>query len=1139
MIGQKKILHDPHANPNIPRGTREQLMSHVRPGDVFVYADPETSVFRAGAQATGSDIFHTMPIVSGRGANAKNIIAGEFDGKPELQAKMQKAGPEVIRGKLDSLKKSFSAGGDPDGILLRPKVPLTPAQEKAFAEQAMLRGAQKYSPKKAIGNFLHELLMPKLFRGNGQPSPLSEGEMCSTLVGESMAGAGRHVVDNKPASRLMPVDFLRSDQYEPVMARVRNAAPTRLAKAMPYLARAGIGAGLAGVTYAASEDPAAAAVPAGMLAGSALGNAAAKHFTGHGAPSALGVLSRVGSTEGAARRQLLARYGATRGLGMALGGGAAYLGVRALQNHFGEKTSAEENPEESHLGRNLAVGAAAASPFAGMIGQGKVLHDPHLDASIPRHRNLEELGEIAQPGDVLMTTKPKGSFWKKFIQPVTGSDFYHVQPIVDYSGGEGRTIDNNEFRDPSYRKKPNDFIRTELNTLPDLHDREDYKDMFLLRPNKPLSPAEVDTFRNEAITRGRNHYDSPGAIKSYLRDLFVPKVGGPDTTVRPACKGDICSTTPAQALAATGRHVVPGKAPHQVFPADYLRSDQFHPVGAYVTHGGPSSRYRRLAPLMLRAGMGAGLGGATYAVSGDPALAAAPLGVAAGAHAVHKLFGDKAQHALDLVADIRDVGGSAGSRAKRQLAAKGLGGLAGGALAYYGAKTLKDKIQEKTSAAGTPQPQQPMAQPQPQPQPQQPWYHRPGVLAAGAAAVALPTAYALARRRTFSDNPAMRAVQEASKGQFTRVIGHERPDSVFARWSDRLIHAGGGKVLYTGGAVPAAQQHVPGVVRHFGPRGAKAFSGDVNVGLNQDMPTLVGAGRDKMKEYNFFNEHAPGSMSPSESLSDVLKTLGYASVPKGPKARARMFDELQTHLKGKYDKGFLLKDTNGVQSGGFFPDETDNFNSLLTRYRNSGLAQKTKEMRRAANGDSNKLNDMMEKLRNTGDGAYSGRVLHKAVRDPSKVMVQEKIQRAPGGNREYRVHVENGQVLPSLVSTRFLEPGSILNRKEQLEAARHAQEWVNKLPGKYRQGTFGMDVMPSADNGFKLVESNPSGRSGLLGLLPHSGVVLHKHYTGQHGVPVAAGMAAAGAAGAGLAAGGAGAAYNHMTAKEETPPRRP
>jgi len=360
MIGQKKILHDPRLNSSIPRGSNRQLLNAVQTGDVLVYQDRKKSVWSLGAQASGSDLFHTMPVVSGHGAKAKNTIAGEFDSLPKIRDRLLEMAPDRRVNEayqhLDSVKQSLKDVGDPNNIvLLRPKVPMSPEQLKAFGDEAVRRGVPQYAPKKALKSFLHELLIPKLFGGSSKPD--LNGDVCSTLVAESMNAAGRQVIDNKPARMAFPADFLRSEHYKPVIARVSGQAPGRIARSIPSIARAGLGLGLAGGAYAAYDNPALAAVPAGMMLGSSVGNSVGRALTGRGTPSLLGVLSRAGEPlSNMERLKLVSRYSMVRGLGAAAGGTAAYYAADALRRRVRERLSQE------------SVKSAAASLASHLLG---------------------------------------------------------------------------------------------------------------------------------------------------------------------------------------------------------------------------------------------------------------------------------------------------------------------------------------------------------------------------------------------------------------------------------------------------------------------------------------------------------------------------------------------------------------------------------------------------------------------------------------------------------------------------------------------------------------------------------------------------------------------------------------------------
>lgn len=398
-----------------------------------------------------------------------------------------------------------------------------------------------------------------------------------------------------------------------------------------------------------------------------------------------------------------------------------------------------------------------------------------------------------------------------------------------------------------------------------------------------------------------------------------------------------------------------------------------------------------------------------------------------------------------------------------------------------------------------------------------------------AAAVTAPLAYRYLHKQELSANPSLRAMQEASRGKFTRVVNRPDPGTWQGRLLDRVRYAGGGNVHYQGVAPAGGPMQVPGVVRHHGASGRAHITGDVDVGLNDkltDMPNH----RNKMDEFNYFNKHTPGSMGTSKPMGDVLREMGYtpSTFPKDDEGRAELLKKLQTHLAKTHPNGFVLKDTDGFQSGGAFPSEKHDFVDLYSGYNQRGLGKKFE----APTGDNDELNARMRELQQ--DPYFGGRVFNKLFTSPKDgVMVQEKLPiaqlsgwraglnqllGAKNPSREYRVHVENGVATPQLTTGRFDPLSAIFDRKGHVEAATHAQGIVDKLPVSARTGTFGMDVAPMVGGGHRLIESNPSGQSGMLLNDPRMAINSHKHYTGQHSKLVS-GLGAGGAAmGAGVMA---------------------
>jgi hypothetical protein len=285
--------------------------------------------------------------------------------------------------------------------------------------------------------------------------------------------------------------------------------------------------------------------------------------------------------------------------------------------------------------QSVAVGTAAASPFAGLIGQKKIIHDPLQGAQGQRFRSMKELQAAAKPGDVLMTTKPKGSLWKNFIAPFSGSEFYHAQPVVGRRAGQGTTATAGEFNPSVFEKfKPKDIIREDVDEIAKAM-RGEYPDVALLRP-KNLSAAARKEVAERSMGRAVKNYDTVQAIKGWLKDVFVPKIPGLEKLgPQTICEGNVCSTVSSQALHdVTGRSVVPGKAAKDIMPPDFLRSSEYELVGSKVD----PSRYRmspalrKAAPYLTRGAIGLGLGGLAYGATEEPEL----IGAGAGAYGAGK-----------------------------------------------------------------------------------------------------------------------------------------------------------------------------------------------------------------------------------------------------------------------------------------------------------------------------------------------------------------------------------------------------------------------------------------------------------------------------------------------------------------------
>jgi hypothetical protein len=363
-------------------------------------------------------------------------------------------------------------------------------------------------------------------------------------------------------------------------------------------------------------------------------------------------------------------------------------------------TAPEEATQDTktHALRNVAIAGAGASPFLGMIGQEQLRHDPYLNKNVRGFGSMSELARHARPGDVVLTSKPTGSVWKSFIKPVTGSEFYHAQPVVGRRGGKGTSLSSGEFSASEWKRSNKKKILSATDPVDVAMHDEGYKDVLLLRPKKRMSPDELQKFVNENVSRSRAPYDRYKSVGTWLKETFVPKIGPfAGGKAPPVCKGNVCSTMPAMAYERAGRSVVPGKRPQDVFPTDFLRSPEFEAVGARLR-----SRYtispaaRRALPILTRAGLGAGMAAGVAATAEKPEVAALPVGALAGAAATGAIHKRVTGKELPTVLEAVHAGLS---REKgwapllRTYATRRVPGVVMGAgLAYGGAHLLRDKL---------------------------------------------------------------------------------------------------------------------------------------------------------------------------------------------------------------------------------------------------------------------------------------------------------------------------------------------------------------------------------------------------------------------------------------------------------------
>lgn len=365
--------------------------------------------------------------------------------------------------------------------------------------------------------------------------------------------------------------------------------------------------------------------------------------------------------------------------------------------------------------------------------------------------------------------------------------------------------------------------------------------------------------------------------------------------------------------------------------------------------------------------------------------------------------------------------------------------------------------------------------------------HLPKFLAALAATGAGLSAYGYLRRQRLSSDPALAEIQRASKGKYTYLArGSEEDTNPIMRALHKVLMAGGGDVAYAKDLNRRSrligQAKVEGALLHAAAASAK---GDVDlVGRGADrLNELFG---DKAVEAKIFQKYAPGSV-PGTTLMSEIDVPFFGN-------RLKVYEE---HLRQKYPGGYILKTTQGAATRGKFPTDAKALAETLAA------------------------------------GGPEADVVRQLLRNPTKVIAQEKIRIQPGNildkvwgalrgtpsTQEMRIHVFNGAVTPELTLPRFSPFASVATAARATEAENFVKDVINRLPKNMQKGTYAFDVAPVVGGGFKIIESNPGYRSGFLnpGHNPLAGFQLHRAITGRSS-PLGAGI------GGGVAATGAGLA---------------
>lgn len=292
-------------------------------------------------------------------------------------------------------------------------------------------------------------------------------------------------------------------------------------------------------------------------------------------------------------------------------------------------------PKEREINYNAQVGAGAAvagtTPFLGMLGEKKIINDPHYNKNIGRV-NLHELERMAKPGDVILSSRPGAEGFKLTQAPTSGSEFFHATPIYDKVRGKGKAFDAGDLAGWNDYKPTLKDVKGHSRAMRHHFPSHGYSDLMLMRPENELSPKQIKDLRRALTRRAYDTYSVSQGAKAAVKDLFVPKLKMFEPKAPSCGKGStMCSALPSQAYDDAGilKRIARGKAPGDVLPADFLREGSgFKPVAAVVKQKRliKNRAARAAARFGTRGAIGAGIGGAIYGSYNDPVATSAALG---------------------------------------------------------------------------------------------------------------------------------------------------------------------------------------------------------------------------------------------------------------------------------------------------------------------------------------------------------------------------------------------------------------------------------------------------------------------------------------------------------------------------------
>jgi len=370
--------------------------------------------------------------------------------------------------------------------------------------------------------------------------------------------------------------------------------------------------------------------------------------------------------------------------------------------------------------------------------------------------------------------------------------------------------------------------------------------------------------------------------------------------------------------------------------------------------------------------------------------------------------------------------------------------------------------------------------------------------------------YALLRKQRLSLNPVLRAIQKASKGKVTALEYSGGSHPKLPEWLERQI------IKLTRGADDVKLHRMTPIARN------QAFNQLEQQVLEHGTLPQFNPTRIEGAAHNYFDPYLGtqyrGSVNPSSNIRETLELLD----------KQHEAEVLHKVMPGIGPKSFGT-------AGDYLPVQgltlSDLQNNLRTAHPEGYII---KPRRAGATGDVITHTDDLTALQGKRQ-AWAQALL----KNPEHFVVQENIpfateRRIPYFSRkyhpgraqlpvEYRLHTVGGQIVPEAMIRRYPTLGGLnpfRTAKEKRELVRQLQPQLDKLPEAYRQDMMmALDAIKTPEGKWRLIETNPGGRSGFLApdvshvptLAPHH---VYKAITGRTSKPLATVKSLAGGAAA-------------------------